>query len=131
METADIEKRRPGPVARLVYRGIGAAAVALAAVGVILPGVPTTPFLLLALWAFARGKPEWADRLRAHPRFGELIRKWESHRAIPWRAKIAAGVGMGASWAILAWRTERLWLEAAVGAVLVCVFAYVATRPSA
>lgn len=121
----------PGPVARGAYRAVGALAMALAAAGVVLPGLPTTPFLLIALWAFTRGAPEWADRLRAHPRYGPLLRNWEERRAIPPAGKAAAAAGMAGSWTLLAFTAENLILVSAVGAGLVCVFAYVVTRPNA
>ena len=124
----------PPPAQRrrvLIYRGIGLAAVALAAVGVVLPVMPTTVFLLIALWAFARGSPEWAERLRQHPTYGGLIRDWEERGAIPTRAKIAAVVMMGASWGIVAYTTRNVWLAGGVGLILVAAGAYVVSRPAA
>ena len=130
----DLEKQsrpRPGRVARATYKGLGCAAMLLAAAGVALPGLPATPFLLVALWAFARGAPEWADRLRAHPRYGPLLRNWEERQAIPRSAKAAAVAGVVASWVLLAFSTRNLILVSAVGACLACVLAYVVTRPNA
>lgn len=114
-----------------VYRAIGAAAVALAAAGVVLPLLPTTPFLLVALWAFARSAPELADRLRAHPKYGPMLVAWETRRAIPRRAKVLAVTAMGASWTGLALTTQSLVLTGSVGAVMVAVGSYVVTRPRA
>jgi uncharacterized membrane protein YbaN (DUF454 family)/molybdopterin-guanine dinucleotide biosynthesis protein A len=115
----------------LVYRTIGGAAVGLAAAGVFLPLLPTTPFLLVALWAFARGAPELADKLRAHPRYGPYIRDWEDRRAIPRKAKAASVVMMSASWTGLAFTTHSVWTVGGVGVVMVAVAGYVLTRPSA
>ncbi|MFN4175666.1 YbaN family protein [Phenylobacterium sp.] len=67
-----------------------------------MPLLPTTPFLLVALWAFARGAPDLADKLRAHPKYGPYIRDWEDRRAIPRKAKAASVVMMSASWTGLA-----------------------------
>lgn len=124
----------PPPAQRrrvLVYRAIGFAAVALAAVGVVLPVMPTTVFLLIALWAFARGSPELAERLRQHPTYGRLIRDWEERGAIPTRAKVAAVTMMALSWGLVAYTTRSVWIAGAVGVILTGVGAYVVSRPAA
>lgn len=124
----------PPPAQRrrvLLYRALGFVAVALAAIGVVLPVMPTTVFLLVALWAFARGSPELADRLRQHPTYGGLIRDWEERGAIPTRAKVAAVTMMGVSWGILAYSTRNVWLAGGVGLILVAAGAYVVSRPAA
>ncbi len=61
--------------------------VALGAVGVVLPGLPTTPFLLLAAGCFAKSSPRLHGWLLGNPIFGPLIENWQAHRAIPRRAK--------------------------------------------
>lgn len=122
-------RRDPGRLARAAYRALGGVAMLLAAAGVVLPGLPTTPFLLVALWAFTRGAPEWAERLRAHPRYGPFLRNWQERRAIPRAAKGAAVAGVATSWGVLAYTTQNLVLVSSVGAGLACVLAYVVSRP--
>jgi uncharacterized membrane protein YbaN (DUF454 family) len=124
-------KRRPGRAAVLAYRVLGVAAVALATAGVFLPLLPTTIFLIVAVWAFARGSPEWAEKVRAHPRLGPYIRDWEARRAIPRRAKLLAVTMMATSWGILALTTHSLLVSAGVGGLLLAVAAYVVSRPAA
>ncbi len=124
-------KPPPGRVAVLAYRGLGVVCVALATAGVFLPLMPTTVFLLIALWAFAKGSPEWAERVRRHPRLGPFVRQWEERRAIPRRAKILAVSMMATSLAILWFTSRNLILTAAVGALLLAVSGYIVSRPSA
>ena len=112
--------RAMAPLARFAYRSLGALALA-----------PATPFLLVALWALTRGAPDWAARLRLHPRFGPLISNWEVRRAIPRPAKVAAVLGVTSSWAIFAGAAHSLVASAALGVTLAAVLAYVVTRPSA
>lgn len=82
----------------------GLICVGLGAIGAALPILPTVPFLLLAAVCFARGKPEWEQRLLAHPRWGHPLREWRERKAISRRAKISALVAMAAG-AMVTWLT--------------------------
>jgi uncharacterized protein len=123
--------KRRGRTSILVYRALGTIMVAIATAGVFLPLLPTTVFLLAALFFFARGSPELADKLRAHKRFGPILVRWEEKRAIPTGAKAMAVGMMGASWTGLALTAQNAWLVGGVGALLLAVAGYVVTRPSA
>lgn len=105
--------------------------MALAAIGAVTPLMPTTVFLLVALWAFARGSPEWADRVRANPRFGPYIRDWETRGAIPRRAKAMAVGMMAASWTLLLALGQGVIVLGVVAGVLLAVAGFILTRPSA
>ncbi|RAK56643.1 YbaN family protein [Phenylobacterium deserti] len=118
------------PVRILAYRALGFAALGLAAIGVVLPVMPTTVFLLIAVWAFARGSPELADRVRRHPRYGPLLVDWETRHAIPRRAKIAAVSMMAVSVGVVWFGSRNLILTGAVGAILLAVGCWIVTRPN-
>lgn len=75
---------------RAIWSGLGGLCLAVSAVGIVLPVLPTTPFVLLAAGAFTRGSPALAARLEAHPRFGPMLRDWRTHRVIPPHAKVIA-----------------------------------------
>jgi hypothetical protein len=77
-----------------VFRALGLVSVALGAIGAVLPLLPTTPFLILAAYFFARSHPEWEAKLLAHPSVGPAIRAWRDHGAIPRVAKRTATVLM-------------------------------------
>ena len=79
-------ERRAGPVGVLLLAG-GWACVGLAVLGVALPLVPTTPFVLLAAACFVRSSPRLHRRLQADPRLGPLLRQWRAHRSVPRGAK--------------------------------------------
>lgn len=121
----------PPRLAVLLYRAVGWAAVGLATAGAFLPVLPTTPFLLVAAWAFARSSPELAERLRNHPRFGPFLRHWQDRGAIPAKAKATAIVLMAASFGVLALTTTNVWILAIVAATLTAVALYLLTRPNA
>jgi uncharacterized membrane protein YbaN (DUF454 family) len=114
----------------LFFRGLGVAAVGLAAAGVVLPLLPTTPFLLVAVWAFARGSPELRARIYASRRFGPFLRDWDERGAIPVSGKLLAVAGMAAGFGVILWRSNGWLLPAVAGAVILGAGAFVLSRPS-
>lgn len=74
---------------RFVWQGIGWASVILGALGILVPLLPTTPFLLLAAWCFARSSQRFHDWLVHHPRLGPPITAWRSEGAI---SRVAASL---------------------------------------
>ena len=78
------------PVVRGLLTCAGVVSLALGIVGILLPIVPTTPFLLVAAACFARASPTFYRRLVGSPRFGPLILEWRRHRSIPYRVKLTA-----------------------------------------
>ncbi len=114
-----------------IFRSLGVVFVGLGFIGVFLPLMPTTPFLLLALACFARSSPAIHDWLINHRILGPYIVDWERDRSIPMAAKITSIVMMSASFAWLVLGTSApaiaLWMT---GAVLICVALYIVTRPT-
>ena len=66
----------------------------LAVIGIVLPLLPATPFLLLAAWFFARSSERWHSWLLANPTFGPLIGNWEQRRCVTRRTKLVAVASM-------------------------------------
>lgn len=114
---------------RPLYRLCGVLALLLGVAGALLPLLPTTPFLILAAWFFARSHPEWGAWLLAHPWAGPAIRAWRDHGAIPlaakWLATALIGVSVLAGGLLLAepWRYAPL-------AVAMVVLPWMWSRPS-
>lgn len=81
---------RPKQPARLLFTGLGLLCVLLGFVGALLPLVPSTVFVLIAAWCFARGNPRLLRRLRQHRLFGPALRDWRAGRGLSARAKVAA-----------------------------------------
>ncbi len=81
----------------------GALSLVLGIIGIFLPLLPTTPFILLAAACFARGSEKFHHWLITHQRFGPLVRDWQAHRSIPLRAKCLALSMMWISMGTTAW----------------------------
>lgn len=115
---------------RAVWFAIGVIALGLAALGVALPLLPTTPFLLLAAFAFARSSDRLHDWLVNHRVFGPLIQDWRQHRAIDRRVKIVSVISMAAIFAlsfVLNASTTVLVVQAVVLTLAAC---FILSRPS-
>lgn len=98
---------------RALWLAAGLAALALGVVGVFLPLLPTTPFVLLAAACFSRGSTRCERWLLGHRVFGPMVRDWRRHRAIPRRARQLAFVMMAIGSGVAATTLPRLkWLPA-------------------
>lgn len=115
---------------RLIYLCLGWLMVGTGIVGAFLPVLPTTPFLLLALWCFSRSSPKLEAWLLSHPRFGPSLRNWREKGAIGRKPKIAAITAMTISYAVFWFTTEPPALRAGLVAALMLGSAlFIVTRP--
>ena len=116
-------------VVRSAYLVLGVVATGLAIAGAVLPLLPTTPFLLVAAWAFMRSSPRLHARLLAHPRFGPALRDWQVSGAIARRAKWMSAVVMLGSLAAGAAFGLSATVLVVQAAVLAAVSVFIWTRP--
>lgn len=116
---------------RPLLLGTGWLCVALGIIGIIMPLFPTTPFLLVAVWAFSRSSPELAEKIRSHRLAGAYVRDWEDEGVIPLGAKILAVTMMTAMLGYMHFGTDAPgWAVASAGVVMACAAAYILSRPS-
>ncbi|HKE17573.1 MAG TPA: YbaN family protein [Kofleriaceae bacterium] len=121
----------PGAARRYVLFALGLLFTAVGIVGAFLPLIPTTPFLILALWAFSGSSERLHGWLLRHRRFGPPLQRWRTHRVVSWRAKITAWSMMAASLAYTIFVRRAPWpLVAAIAALMAIAVWYVATKPS-
>jgi uncharacterized protein len=116
---------------KLVLNSVGVLAVILGIIGIFLPLLPTTPFLLLAAACFARGSERLHGWLLNHRLFGAYLRAWEEGRGIPARAKALALVMMWSSLGYAAWRSPHWWLQLGMLAIGAGVSVYLLRLPTA
>lgn len=87
---------------RVIWLSIGLLALATGIIGIVLPLLPTTPFVLLAAFCFARSSQRCEHWLLNHPRLGPMVHDWQAYRAVPLRAKQLAWSMMLLS-SVIAW----------------------------
>lgn len=112
--SADLLRR--GRAARAGWLMLGMILVAIGFVGIFVPLLPTTDFLLLALPCFARSSPRLEAWLLNHPRYGPSLRAWRTEGAVPRHAKIAACLGMTVGFGLF-------WLHVRPGPLLLSAVA--------
>jgi len=90
---------------KIAYKIAGILSLTLGIIGAFLPLLPTTCFVLLSAWCFAKSSPKWHQKMRDSRYFGHTIKSWEDHKVIPEKArKIAIGsmlISGGISWIFL------------------------------
>ena len=109
----------------------GWANIGLGIVGIFLPGLPTTVFLLIALWAFSKSSLRFHTWLWNHPRFGPPVRDWHNHQVIPLKAKLLAVMMMSVSLIYIAAFVAKDWqLPLFMVLILSPIGIYIVTRAS-
>ena len=113
---------------KLLLNLIGVLAVALAVLGVFLPLLPTTPFLLLASACFLRSSPRLHRWLHDTPILGRHLADFEAGRGVTLRVKAAALALLWTSLALSAWAAPLPWVAWLLVALGVGVSAYLLFR---
>lgn len=101
----------------------------LAFIGALLPGIPTTVFLILAAWAAAKGWPALDAWLVNHPKYGHLIRNWRADGIIPRKAKVIATVMMLISGVLMLFTNAPFLVKLFTDTVMFGVALWMWTRP--
>ncbi len=114
---------------RIFYIALGWASFSLGVIGVVLPVLPTTPFMLVAAFAFSKGSPRVRMWLMNHQRFGPPIRDWETRGAISRRAKIMGVGAMVLVFTISLIMALPVWVLALQAVSLTAAATFILTRP--
>jgi hypothetical protein len=117
------------PIVRTLWMAAGWLSLVTGLIGIVVPLLPTTPFILLAAFCFQRGSESLHRWLTGHPRFGPLIADWRERGAIPRKAKRNAMIALAAVIAIswLVGVAAHVMIIQAVVLTLVAIF--ILTRP--
>lgn len=116
---------------QLGYRILAIFATGLGMVGVVLPLLPTTPFLIVAVWAAGKSSPRLEQWLLEHRQFGPLLTGWRDRGAIPLFAKYLAGFMLASSWLFLWLLDMKTGVLIFLAVFFSALMTYIISRPNA
>lgn len=113
----------------LFWRSLVLIFITLGIIGAILPGMPTTVFLILAAWAASKGLPQMDEWLLNHPKYGSTLRNWREHGTVPRRAKWIASIMMLISGIIMLFTNAPFWVKVFTDSIMLIVAVWLWLRP--
>lgn len=127
----NIKHKHSHVMIRWVFFLLGLVFLALGIIGVVLPVLPTTPFVLVSAACFAKSSDKFYHWLINHRHLGKYIKDWEQRRAIPRKAKYLAWSMMTLSCVglFLSFPPERLWVAGLVSVICLATAIWMARRP--
>ncbi len=114
---------------RIILFILGWLAVLLGTLGIVLPLLPTTPFILLAAWCFARSSPRFHHWLLWRSWFGHYLRYWQLHHALPPGARGKAIFLMVITFSVSLWLVKLFWLRLLLIAMLAVLVIFMLRLP--
>jgi uncharacterized membrane protein YbaN (DUF454 family) len=115
---------------RYIWAVLGLTCVALGVIGIILPLLPTVPFLLLAAFFFARSSTRLHEWLLSHPKFGPFIDDWNRSGSISLREKRLATLSVASVFGLSLALGVASFVVIIQAITLSCVMLFIWTRPS-
>ncbi|HFQ5378163.1 TPA: YbaN family protein [Vibrio vulnificus] len=101
-------------IRRLFLNIVGGLSLCLGIAGIVLPLLPTTPFILLASACFLRSSPRFHHWLHSHKTFGPVLDNWQQNRAVTRRVKQRAILFILLSFSVSIWIAPLMWLKIAL-----------------
>lgn len=115
---------------KIFWLSIGLLALFFGVLGIFLPILPTTPFIIVAAFAFGKSIPAWRRWLENNKIFGPIIRDWEETGAIAPRYKVIATVMMGAALSLSIYLAIKPIIIAVQALCMLAALTYIYTRPN-
>ena len=115
---------------KFIYNSTGTISLGLGILGVFLPLLPSTCFILLAAWAFAKSSPTFHAWLTCNSPFAKSIQDWQQHRVIPIKVKGIAAVSMTASFLLTAMLVENFYVLGSIGLGMLALLLFLFSKPS-
>ena len=119
----------PNRIRQLIWLAAGTATLLAGLIGIILPLMPTTPFLVLAAFCYSRSSKRLHSRLLEHPRVGRAISDWNAYGAISHRSKRLALLSMVLALALSMLFGAPLVAITMQATAMLAAAAFILTRP--
>ena len=114
---------------RYFWIGLGCLSLTLGVIGIFLPVLPTTPFLLLAAWSFSQGSERLHQWIMSHPTLSPPIKDWQTNRSIKRQVKVLASISMLVVFALTLSMSVPGWAATAQALILMAVGVFIWSRP--
>ncbi|RTZ16399.1 DUF454 domain-containing protein [Vibrio aquaticus] len=101
----------------------------LGIIGIFLPLLPTTPFILLSSACFMRSSPRFHRWLHQHPTFGPILDNWQQNRAVTSTVKTRGSLWIIASFTFSIWFVPHFWLKIMLVVMLVVLLSWFIRLP--
>lgn len=122
-------RNQPPLLVRWLFVAFAVLCLGLGIIGIFVPGMPTTVFILMAAWGAARGSPRLHGWLLRHRLFGPMVHDWQNGRTVSRRAKKSATLAMAACAVILLATSRHVYLSSLALACMDGVLAWLWCRP--
>ena len=113
----------------LFWRTLVIIFIVLGFIGAILPGMPTTVFLILAAWAASKGWPQVDAWLLSHPKYGPTLKSWRENGTVPRKAKWFASIMMLISAVLMLWTNAPIAVKIFTDLTMLIVAIWLWLRP--
>jgi len=117
-------------MSRMILLALGWICVGLGFIGIFIPGLPTTIFLIIALWAFTKSSKTLRLWILNHKRFGPILRNWQEYKVVPLRAKILMVILQTFVVIMIYYTFDNLIITFGLAIILLMVASYVISLPS-
>ncbi|EIK95366.1 hypothetical protein PMM47T1_17765 [Pseudomonas sp. M47T1] len=119
----------PSKTARILFGLLAYVSLGIGLVAIVIPGLPTTEFILLAAWAATRSSPRLSAWLENHRLFGPILSNWRNGKVIVRRAKVSATLSMLVCSVIMLLTLKHAWPVFAAIACMLVVNLWIWSRP--
>lgn len=113
----------------LFWRSLVVIFITLGIIGAILPGMPTTVFLILAAWAASKGWPQMDAWLLNHPKYGATLRNWREYGTVLRKAKWIASIMMLISGVLMLFTNAPILVKVFTDVTMLIVAIWLWSRP--